>query len=46
MTDRTPRQLGEVTLTDEEDARLVDALRHIDTAAHDLHRLRGESDPR
>ena len=33
-------EVGDVELTDEEDARLADALRHIDQAAGDLHRLR------
>jgi hypothetical protein len=33
-------EVGDVTLTEEEDARLAESLRHIDTAAHDLHRLR------
>jgi hypothetical protein len=34
-------ELGEVKLTDEEDARLREALLHIDQAAADLRRLRG-----
>jgi hypothetical protein len=34
-------ELGEVQLTDEEDARLADALMHIEQAAADLQRLRG-----
>ena len=34
-------ELGEVQLTDDEEARLAEALRHIETAAHDLQRLRG-----
>ena len=33
--------LGEVKLTDEEDAQLREALLHIDQAAADLRRLRG-----
>ena len=33
-------EVDDVELTDEEDARLADALRHIDQAAGDLHRLR------
>ena len=33
-------ELGEVQLTDEEDARLADALMHIEQAAADLERLR------
>ena len=33
-------ELGEVELTDEEDARLGDALLHIEQAAGDLRRLR------
>ena len=33
-------ELGEVELTDEEDARLADALMHIEQAATDLQRLR------
>jgi hypothetical protein len=33
-------ELGEVELTDEEDARLGDALLHIEKAAEDLQRLR------
>lgn len=36
-------EVGVVTLTEEEDARLVEALRHIDTASQDLHRLRRSS---
>jgi hypothetical protein len=32
-------ELGEVELTDEEDARLADALLHIEQAAQDLRRL-------
>jgi hypothetical protein len=36
-------ELGEVELTAEEDARLAEALLHIDQAAGDLHRLRGDS---
>jgi hypothetical protein len=32
--------LGDVELTDEEDARLADALLHIEQAAADLQRLR------
>lgn len=34
-------EVGEVELSADEDARLVEALRHIDAASHDLHRLRG-----
>ncbi|MBA2632468.1 MAG: hypothetical protein H0U86_05650 [Chloroflexi bacterium] len=34
-------ELGEVELTDEEDARLGDALLHIEQVAEDLRRLRG-----
>ena len=34
-------ELGEVKLTDEETARLSDALLHIEQAAEDLRRLRG-----
>lgn len=33
-------ELGEVELTEEEDARLGDALLHIEQAAEDLQRLR------
>lgn len=33
-------EVGEVELTDEEDAKLAEALLHIDQAATDLHRLR------
>ena len=33
-------ELGDVELTDEEDARLGDALLHIEQAAEDLQRLR------
>jgi hypothetical protein len=33
-------ELGEVELTDEEDARLGDALLHIEKAVEDLQRLR------
>ena len=33
-------ELGDVELTDEEDARLADALLHIEQAAADLQRLR------
>lgn len=33
-------ELGDVELTDEEDARLADALLHIQQAAADLERLR------
>lgn len=33
-------ELGEVQLTDEEDARLADALLHVEQAAADLERLR------
>ncbi|MCA1587507.1 MAG: hypothetical protein LC744_02195 [Chloroflexi bacterium] len=32
--------VGDVTLTDEEEAALSEALLHIDQAAKDLHRLR------
>ena len=34
-------EVGEVELTDEENAKLSDALRHIETAMKDLQRLRG-----
>jgi hypothetical protein len=34
-------EVGDVELTDEEDATLAEALRHIETAAKDLQRLRG-----
>jgi hypothetical protein len=37
-------ELGDVELTDEEDAKLAEALLHIDQAAGDLHRLRGSRD--
>ena len=33
-------ELGEMELTEEEDARLADALLHIEHAAEDLRRLR------
>jgi hypothetical protein len=33
-------EVGDVELTDEEDATLAEALRHIETAAKDLRRLR------
>jgi hypothetical protein len=33
-------ELGDVELTDEEDARLADAVLHIEQAAADLQRLR------
>jgi hypothetical protein len=33
-------EVGVVELTDEEDATLVEALRHIETAVKDLRRLR------
>lgn len=33
-------EVGDVQLTDDEDARLAEALRHIETAASDLQRLR------
>jgi hypothetical protein len=33
-------QVGDVELTDEEEARLAEALMHIETAASDLQRLR------
>jgi nicotinic acid mononucleotide adenylyltransferase len=33
-------ELGDVTLTDEEDTVLAEALRHIQTAAKDLRQLR------
>lgn len=33
-------ELGDVQLTDDEEARLAGALRHIETAAGDLQRLR------
>lgn len=35
-------EIGEVELTDEEDAKLAEALLHIDQAATDLRRLRGD----
>jgi hypothetical protein len=35
-------ELDDVTLTEEEDAKLGEALLHIDQAATDLHRLRGD----
>ena len=35
-------EVGEVELTDEEDAKLAEALLHIDRAAMDLRRLRGD----
>jgi hypothetical protein len=34
-------ELGDVELTPEEDAKLADALMHIEHAAEDLRRLRG-----
>lgn len=34
-------ELGDVALTEDEDARLSDALLHIDQASEDLRRLRG-----
>jgi hypothetical protein len=34
-------ELGDVTLTEEEDAKLGEALLHIEQAANDLRRLRG-----
>lgn len=34
-------EVGEVELTDEEDAKLSDALLHIEKAVEDLRRLRG-----
>lgn len=34
-------EVGDVQLTDEEEARLAEALMHIETAASDLQRLRG-----
>ena len=34
-------EVGDVELTDDEEARLADALMHIETAASDLQRLRG-----
>ncbi len=34
-------EVGEVELTDDEETRLAEALRHIETAASDLQRLRG-----
>jgi hypothetical protein len=37
-------ELGDVELTDEEDAKLAEALLHIDQAAGDLHGLRGSRD--
>ncbi len=33
-------EVGEVQLTDDEEARLAEALRHIESAARDLQRLR------
>jgi hypothetical protein len=36
-------EVGDVTLTDEEDAALSVALRHIQTAVKDLQQLRGRS---
>lgn len=33
-------EVGDVQLTDDEEARLAEALMHIETAASDLHRLR------
>ena len=38
---RDVEEVGDVELTDDEDARLAEALRHIDTAAADLRRLQG-----
>jgi hypothetical protein len=37
--------VGDVTLTDDEEKRLADALMHIETAASDLQRLRGMNRP-
>lgn len=34
-------EVGDAELTDEEDAKLTEALLHIEQAAHDLRRLRG-----
>jgi hypothetical protein len=34
-------EVGDIQLTDDEEARLAEALRHIETAARDLQRLRG-----
>jgi len=34
-------EVGDVQLTDDEEARLAEALRHIESAASDLQRLRG-----
>jgi hypothetical protein len=34
-------EVGDVELTDDEEARLAEALMHIETAASDLQRLRG-----
>lgn len=34
-------EVGDVELTDKEDATLAEALRHIETAAKDLRQLRG-----
>jgi hypothetical protein len=38
---RDVAEVGEVELTDEEHAKLSDALLHIEKAAEDLRRLRG-----
>jgi hypothetical protein len=38
---RDVAEVGEVELTDEEDAKLSDALSHIEKAVEDLRRLRG-----
>lgn len=38
-------ELGDVELTDDEAARLAEAIRHIETAAGDLQRLRGMERP-
>ena len=42
ITRRDVVEAGEVELTDEEDAKLAEALLHIDQAAGDLRRLRGD----
>lgn len=35
-------EVGDVVLSDEEDAKLAEALLHVDQAAEDLRRLRGD----
>lgn len=35
-------EVGDVQLTEQEEATLAEALRHIETAVEDLRRLRGE----